>query len=46
MRRNLVGSRLFDTGIGHGAEIDTPLNRVERTFGRTRAVISIRYTKE
>lgn len=34
------------TGVGRGAEIDTPLNRLERTFGRTRAAISLRYNKE
>jgi hypothetical protein len=32
-------------GIGRGAEIDTPLTKLERTFGRTRATISIRYNK-
>lgn len=34
------------TGIGRGAEIDTPLTKLDRTFGRTRAVISLRYNKE
>ncbi len=33
------------TGIGRGAEFENPLNRVERTFGRTRATISLRYNK-
>jgi hypothetical protein len=33
------------TGIGRGAEIDTPLTKVERTYGRTRATISLRYNK-
>lgn len=34
------------TGIGRGAEVETPLTKLDRTFGRTRAVISLRYNKE
>lgn len=34
------------TGIGRGAEFDTPVTRLERTYGRTRAVISLRYNKD
>lgn len=35
-----------DAAIGRGAEIDTPLNKLERSFGRTRATISLRYNKD
>ena len=42
---SLDGSK-GSTGVGRGAEIDTPLEKVERTFGRTRASISLRYGKD
>ena len=42
---DLQGSR-GSTGVGRGALADNPLNKTERTFGRTRAVVSVRYHRD
>jgi len=44
---DLTGSKSADTGIGKGALIQTQFAEpMERVFGRRRASISIRYTKQ
>jgi hypothetical protein len=40
-----AGARNAPLGVGFGKERNTPLNQVERMFGQTRAVISVRYAK-